>query len=147
MFKRIIVAVDGSSTSTRALRAAINLAIDQHAQLTIAHVVDLVADNVDSPYDLTDYEASLRRSGEQVLKRATAMARKAGVEAKPRLLEVQQVSDRSADEVVRAAKQWKADLIVIGTHGRRGVSHLLLGSMAESVVRIAPTPVLLIRGK
>ncbi len=96
MFKRIIVAVDGSSTSTRALRAAISLAKEQQAQLSIAHVVDLVAYNVESPYDLTEYEVAVRKSGEQILKRAMAVANKAGVDAKTRLLEVQQVSDRSA---------------------------------------------------
>lgn len=75
------------------------------------------------------------------------MAQKAGVPATPRLLELQQVADRAADGIVNAARQARADLIVIGTHGRRGVSHLLLGSVAESVVRIASMPVLLIRGK
>jgi nucleotide-binding universal stress UspA family protein len=48
---------------------------------------------------------------------------------------------------VEAATAWPADLLVIGTHGRRGLDHLLLGSIAESVVRLAPMPVLLVRGQ
>ena len=147
MFKRIIVAVDGSTTSTRALRAAIALAREHQAKLCIAHVVDLVALFVESPYDSSEYEAAVRKAGEQFLKRAVAIAHKAGIDAETRLLEVEQIPDRSANEIVRAARQWKADLIVIGTHGRRGVSRLFLGSVAESVLRIATTPVLLIRGK
>ncbi|HQR72166.1 MAG TPA: universal stress protein [Burkholderiaceae bacterium] len=147
MFKHILAAVDGSGTSTRALRAALALAGEQRSRLTIVHVVDTVPVIVDSPYDPTDYQAAARKAGEQVLRRAAAMAQKAGVPATPRLLELQQVADRAADGIVDAARQARADLIVIGTHGRRGVSHLLLGSVAESVVRIASMPVLLIRGK
>lgn len=76
-----------------------------------------------------------------------AVARKQSLQAEARLLEVSLVGDRVADVMARFAKRWKADLIVIGTHGRRGISHLFPGSVAESVLRSAPTPVLLVRGK
>lgn len=62
-------------------------------------------------------------------------------------LEVQSLRDRVADEIARNAKAWHADLIVIGTHGRRGVSRMFIGSVAESLIRIAPAPVLLMRGR
>ena len=145
--KRIVVAIDGSSTSRRALREAVKLAKERRSALRIVHVVDLINVNVETPYNLTEYEASVRKTGDQILKRAAAIADKAGVEANTRLLEVRQFRDRIANEIAREAKDWQADLIVIGTHGRRGFSHLFLGSVAESVMRIAPTSVLLIRSK
>ena len=57
------------------------------------------------------------------------------------------MNDRIGDEIAREATKWRADVIVVGTHGRRGLSHLLLGSVAETIIRIAPKPILLIRGK
>ena len=148
MFKRLIAAVDGSSTSKRALRVAVDLAKEQQAALCIAYVVDLSSLYLaDAPLDFAALEASARKSGEKVLKHASAIAQKEGLQAETKLLEVRQAGDRIADVIARFAKRWKSDLIVIGTHGRRGVSHLFLGSVAESVVRIAPTLVLLVRGR
>jgi nucleotide-binding universal stress UspA family protein len=115
--------------------------------LRIVHVIDLINVDVETPYGLSKYEASVRKSGNQMLKHAVAIADKAGVKSERRLLEVQQLRDRIADQIARETKNWRAELIVIGTHGRRGVSRLLLGSVAESVIRIARAPVLLIRGK
>ena len=147
MYKRIIVSVDGSSTSKRALREAVTLAKDWKSVLRVVHVIDLVAFYAEAPYDLTEYEASVRKSGKRILEHAASVAQKAGVKSETRLLEVQQFADRIADKVAREAKDWRAELIVIGTHGRRGASRLFLGSVAESILRIAPTAVLLIRGK
>lgn len=147
LFKRIVVAIDGSSTSKLALREAIKFAKDQQSDLRIVFVVDVVTLAAESPYDLTEYEDSVRRAGDLMLKHAAATARKAGIEAEIIRLEVQSLQDRIADEISRNAKGWRADLIVIGTHGRRGLSRLFIGSVAESLVRIASAPVLLIRGR
>ena len=148
MFKRVIVAVDGSSTSKRALRVAAELAGERQAALCITHVVDLSSLYLsEAPIDLTELEASALKSGKQVLEHASAIVQKQGLQPEVRLLEVSNVGERVADVIARFAKRWKADLIVIGTHGRRGISHLFLGSVAESVLRIAPTLVLLVRGK
>ena len=147
LFRRIVVAVDGSPTSRSALRAAVRLAQDQGAALRIVLVVDVVTGTVESPYDLADYEESVRKAGDRVLNQAASAARKAGIEAKTVRLEVREFGDRIADEIARNARGWHADLIVIGTHGRRGVSHLFLGSVAESLIRIAPAPVLRVRGR
>lgn len=147
LFRRIMVAIDGSSTSTLALRAAIKLAKDQQSDLRIVFVVDVFALAAETPYQLTEYEESERKAGDLVLKRAAAAARKAGMAAETVRLEVQSLHDRVADEISRNAKKWRADLIVIGSHGRRGLSRLVMGSVAESLARIAPTPVLLIRGR
>jgi nucleotide-binding universal stress UspA family protein len=147
MFKRIMVAIDGSSTANAALHEAVKLAKDQQAVLRIVHVVDIVMLAVESPYELREYEDSVRRAGEQMLNQAAAVAREVGIEVETVLLEVRQFQDRIADAIVRSAKDWRADVIVIGTHGRRGLSRLFIGSVAESLVRIAPASVLLIRGE
>lgn len=81
-----------------------------------------------------------------MLKQSEVRAREANITAETALLETFGVT-RVATEIVEAAKKWPADLIVLGTHGRRGFVHLLLGSVAEDVVRMAATPVLLIRGE
>lgn len=146
-FRRIVVAVDGSPTARSALRAAIKLAADQQAALRIVLVIDVVTGTVDSPYDMADYEKSVRKAGDRVLQQAAIAASKAGIEATTVRLEVGSIGDRVADEIARHARGWHADLIVIGTHGRRGLSHLFIGSVAESLIRIAPAPVLLIRGR
>lgn len=147
LFKRIVVAIDGSPTARIALRTAIKLAADQQAALRIVLVIDVVTGTIESPYDLADYENSVRRAGDRVLQQAAVAAGKAGIEAKTVRLEVRSIGDRVADEIARNAKGWHADLIVIGTHGRRGLSHLFIGSVAESLVRIAQVPVLLVRGR
>jgi nucleotide-binding universal stress UspA family protein len=147
LFKRISVAIDGSPTSRVALRAAIALAQDQRAALRIVAVVDVVTGTIDSPYDMADYEDSVRSVADRILKQAAVAAHKAGIDAQTVRLEVRAPGDRIADEIARNAKNWRSDLIVMGTHGRRGVSHLFLGSVAESLIRIAPAPVLLIRGR
>ena len=147
MYKRILVAVDGSPTSGRALREAVKLAESQRSMLRVVHVIDLVNINVETVGDWNEFEDAVRRSGERLLKRATELAKKGGADVDSRLLEVRQVTDRIANEIAREAMQWRADVIVVGTHGRRGLSHMFLGSVAESIIRVAPTPVLLIRAK
>ncbi|WP_296447571.1 universal stress protein [Rhodoferax sp. UBA5149] len=118
LFKRIAVAIDGSSVAKVALRESIKLAKDQQFALRIVFVVDVVPPSAESPYELTEYENASRRDGDRVLKQAAAVARKAGVEAEPVRLEVQSLRDRIANEIARNAKARRADLIVIGTHAR-----------------------------
>ena len=159
MFKHILLAVDGSGTSDLALSAAAELAREQQADLRIIHVVDAVMLDVFAPIDMytplnpptpiavEEYREAIRKSGQAILARAKAAAEKAGVQTETKLLEIETAGGRIAERVADEAKDWPADLIVIGTHGRRGLSHLFLGSVAESVIRIAPKPVLLVRGK
>jgi nucleotide-binding universal stress UspA family protein len=87
---------------------------------------------------------ALRAEGKAVLGKAEGVVREHALEPQSVLLE--SIGGRAADLIVEQAKQWKADLIVMGTHGRRGLRRLALGSDAELVVRFAPVPVLLIRG-
>jgi len=86
------------------------------------------------------------QGGDSLLKQSEVRVRAADVGVETSLLETLGVT-RIATEIVEAAKKWPANLVVLGTHGRRGFVHLFLGSVAEDVVRIATTPVLLIRGE
>jgi nucleotide-binding universal stress UspA family protein len=146
MYKRILVTVDGSETSERALHEAIRLAVELQAQLHIVHAVELVNVNwgaeLPDPIDIWDI---LTKNGADILLRAEAVAHAAGVKFDTKLIEIKTLGQRIPEAIASEADNWSADLIVIGTHGRRGLNHLLLGSVAEGVVRIASKPVLLIR--
>lgn len=145
MYKNILVAVDGSAASLRGLDEAIKVAKSVGGELMLVHVVgDLVmaADYVPSVYSEGLFQA-LRESGAKVLEQAAAIARHAQVTTEQRLIET--VGGRAADEIVKQARDWPADLIVMGTHGRRGLKRLVMGSDAELVLRLSAVPVLLIR--
>ncbi|HEX6138402.1 MAG TPA: universal stress protein [Casimicrobiaceae bacterium] len=150
MFKQVMVAVDGSPTANRGLKAAIGLASDQHASLTIVHVIDdtagvsYVGDMGYIPANYVDtLLEDLRKSGRRVLEKAQATARDGGVEAKTALVETK--GRTVADTIVSQARKLRADVIVLGTHGRRGLRRVLMGSDAEAVLREARVPVLLVR--
>ena len=147
MYQRILVAVDGSSTAERALQESIRLAKDLQSQLRIVYVVDVVNVNLgaDFPYPPEISEA-IAKSGRALLDKAGAAARDAGVPVETGLIEIDKLGQRIPEMIIAEAEAWPADLIVIGTHGRRGLSHLFLGSVAEGVMRVASRPVLLIRG-
>ena len=147
MYSRILVPIDSSRTAARGLREAINLAKDQGAALRVVHVVDKAAiiGVTETGMNPRPVLAKLARSGRAVLDAARHSAKQLGIEADIVLREP--LTKRVADEVLREAKRWKADLIVMGTHGRRGVQRLVLGSDAEQVVRQAGIPVLLVQGR
>ncbi len=148
VYKRILVAVDGSKTSTLAMKEAINLAKNQKAKLRVIYVADefvVVGEGV--PFNFKEYENSIRKYGLHILNKMKFLAKKADISAESGLIENSEHSARIAEIIVQEASAWRANLLVIGTHGRRGFSRLVLGSVAEGVVRIAETPILLIRGK
>lgn len=146
MYPHILVAVDGSELSNHALREAIALAQSQHAALRIVHVADEITLNWEGEYgDMSAVLESFRESGRRVLEKAQNLAREAGMEPEAKLLEIQTFGHRISDLIVEEAKDWPADLIVVGTHGRRGLHDVLLGSVADGVARRASVPVLLVR--
>lgn len=146
MYKRILVPVDGSRTSMKGLKEAIRIAKACKARLRLVHVVDESMAFRDSAFSFgtSDIIDILKAGGAKSLKSAADFAQKQGVKAETALIE--SFKGRVAEGVVADAKKWRADLLVLGTHGRRGISHLVLGSDAELVVRLAPAPVLLVRG-
>lgn len=146
MYRRILVALDGSPTSDRALKEAIGLAQALSASLHLTHVVDVATLNWDAEFaDPTTIWQAMVDTGQSILARGAETCRAAGVEADTRLVEISTLGRRIPEAVVEEAKQQRADLIVAGTHGRRGLSHLFLGSVAEGIVRVASCPVLLVR--
>ena len=146
VYKRILVPIDGSETSLLGLGEAIRLAKDQKATLRLLHVVHdfLVAAGYGGADYATQVRKDLRERGEQILMDAAGAARQQQVDAETRLVETPAGSVGAA--IVEVAESWPVDLIVLGTHGRRGIRRLVMGSDAEYVVRTTPVPVLLVRG-
>lgn len=149
MFKNILVAIDGSPTSMQGLREAIALARDQKAQLHALHVIDTFA--LTGAYDagymtqqyIDEMEHALRKEGAKVLDKARTMAVKTEQSVNAVLLE--RGATGVAEAILAQARKLHADVIVLGTHGRRGLRRVLMGSDAEAVVRAATVPVLLVR--
>jgi len=152
MYKRILVAIDGSVTSDLALREAIGLAKDQNAMLRLVHVVDVTTPAYTTPeatsavalHLFAEYQKASEEAGENLLTTRAATARDAGVNVDTKLITV--LGERIYEAIEEQSKQWPADLIVVGTEGRRGFQRLMIGSVAEGLVRISTKPVLLIRG-
>jgi nucleotide-binding universal stress UspA family protein len=145
MIRRILHPSDFSSASRAAFSKAIELAKQNRAELIVTHVlapVIPVADGYVSARAYEEMEEASRRYGQKQLDGLVAKAKAAGVRARGLLLDGV-VSDR----IVRAAKGQRADVIVIGTHGRTGLARFVLGSVASRVVSHAGCPVLTVRGK
>jgi nucleotide-binding universal stress UspA family protein len=147
MYQRILVAIDDSPTAERALHEALDLAQVVGGRVLIVTVVDLVPLTWEGAFaDPTLIWDALTQEAEKLLQKRTADLH-TNVEIETRLLK-NNASEQRIPEVIEAeAESWQADLIVIGTHGRRGINRILLGSVAEGLARIARKPVLLIRGK
>lgn len=144
MYQRILVPIDGSATAHLALQEAIKLAAGK-AQMRLIYVIEETYPLDAEGYAFIDYSAlqeAVRKTGERALVQAAEIVRESGVTEEAALLDA--AGERVATVIDREALNWKADLIVIGTHGRSGLSRLLLGSVAEEVVRGAPVPVLLV---
>lgn len=145
MYTRILVPIDGSSTSGRGMEEAVKLARLTGARLRLIHVIEqfVYATGMDGFSMTANLIQVLKESGKKILETGQALAEAAGIPVETTMVE--SVSGRVCDLVVAEAKSWRADLIVIGTHGRRGVGRVFMGSDAEQIARMAPSPVLLVR--
>lgn len=144
-YKRILVPVDGSPTATAGLREALRIAKPMGARVRLVYVIDEFPVVQSEAYGFTgvDLVRALADEGKIVLARAVRLAAGKGVKAESGL--ARSAMGRVGEVIVREARKWRADLIVMGTHGRRGLSHVVLGSDAETVIRASRAPVLLIR--
>jgi nucleotide-binding universal stress UspA family protein len=145
MYEKILVPVDGSPTSLRGLDEAARLAQALHSKVKLIHVVnELVVDAAQTvTWGYDKLIEGLREGGQKTLEGAVAHAKKRGItDPEAQLFEV--IGGRAAQIIVDEAKRWGADLIVMGTHGRRGISRLAMGSDAELVLRHANMPVLVV---
>ena len=148
MYTRILVPVDGSAPSNRGLEEALKLAKLTGAQLLLLHVVDeLSAAMGMAGFSTvsTDVFALLKEGGEQVLKEARIKAEGQGIPVQAVLVE--NFSGRLCDVVAQQVKSSGSDLLVLGSHGRRGVGRLVLGSDAEQIIRSSLVPVLVVRAE
>jgi nucleotide-binding universal stress UspA family protein len=145
-YRRILAAVDGSEAGAAGLREALRLAKSEAAELFIVHVVNEAPGYTPlagpPPINLTQITVD---AGRRLLERAKDDAEKAGVRAETVLVE--HADHGAAGGILSQAGKLGADLLVLGTHGRRGLTRALLGSDAEQVVRQAGAPVLLVRAR
>lgn len=145
MYQHILVPIDASTTAERGLTEAIELARSSGGRLRLLHAL------TDPVYatDVSGFVAAqvdlipmLRSAGLELLARAEQRAASAGVAVESQQIEL--LGQRLCDVVAEDARRWGADLIVLGTHARHGIERFLLGSDAEQIMRLAPTPVLLV---
>lgn len=148
MYERILVPYDGSPTSDEALAEAVRLAKLCSSRLRLIHVVDpllyITGFEVGAVY-ANEILPGLLAAGETLLRQARDPIEAQGLVVESEV--IQSSGERVARIIVEQAALWKADLIVLGTHGRRGVDRVLMGSDAELVARTSPVPVLLVRAK
>lgn len=145
MYQRILVPVDGSATSGRAVAEAIKFAQQHKARVEVVHVLEEIRYFDEENYlNYAELANLVKRSGEKILADAQMKLKQAGVPVETKLLEAN--GERVAHVIAAEAKNTQVDLIIVGTHGRSGFSRMLLGSVAEGVVRTADIPILLIRG-
>jgi nucleotide-binding universal stress UspA family protein len=142
LFKKILVPIDGSDTADKAMRMALDMARESLASVRFMHVID--DDRYFSSYE---FSADLRTyafdNAKKLLQNAMDAAAALGVNADTQL--INKPGQRLGENVADEAQNWGADLVVVGTHGRRGLGRVLLGSGAEQVVRLSPVPVLVLR--
>ena len=144
--RRILFASDYSPASRKAFATALSLAKANGAALTIVHVivpfVPIAPDQYVSAQTWNDIERDTRRVGQRELHKLTARAKAAGVRAVGRLLE-----GNPAEQIERATRAERADLLIVGTHGRTGLARFFIGSVAGRLVATASCPVITVRGR
>jgi nucleotide-binding universal stress UspA family protein len=146
MYQKILVPIDGSETARSGLREAIKLGSHDRATVRLVHVADSAALLMaySAAFGIgTDFHAKLIDEGRAQLHEADWIVADAGLHAESVLLET--TIDNTGELLVKQAVEWPAEIIVMGTHGRRGLARLALGSNAEYVLRHTPVPVLLVR--
>lgn len=145
MYQRIFIPIDNGQVSALALEEACSLAKSLKAELLIATIVDLTPvglpdmEFVDAPI----FQQTAKGNAKSLLDQAFEKAQKEGLSVTIKLLE--SFGYDFSNFLLEEAKKWGADLIVMGTHGRTGLMHLIMGSVAEGVLRNSPVPILLVR--
>ncbi|OYY82264.1 MAG: hypothetical protein B7Y33_00105 [Hydrogenophilales bacterium 16-62-9] len=146
MYSKILVAIDESDLSRQALQQAIELARTLAAGVRVVHVIDMswLPIGPEIAIDTTALSAARHGAGEKLIAAARETARLANFELEADLIDTDTPAQHVAEAIAAEAARWGADLVVMGTHGRRGFQHLMLGSVAERTLRYSAVPVLLI---
>ncbi|MGO4762250.1 universal stress protein [Cupriavidus sp. 2KB_3] len=146
MYQHVIVAVDGSACARRALDEAVTIASACGAQLEIIHVIDYTLLQYETGYGIrADVVPELLEFGRSILVEAADVARRAGIRHTETLIDNVISLGNVAAQVLKHVGECGADLVVTGTHGRHGLKRVFLGSVAETLARSSPVPVLLVR--
>jgi nucleotide-binding universal stress UspA family protein len=150
MYTRIMAAIDDSFATGDVLETAITLAQRFGAKLAICHALDerilsRHEPDVMLPSSFGQVQVNLRTGAREFLEKAAEVARKAGVDVEIRLVESEE--SQVAEMLAGDASEWQADLLVVGSHGRRGVERFFVGSVAERLVNKASTSLLLVRSQ
>lgn len=149
MYKTMVVAVDDSETSTMALYEAVNLCNVLKSKLWIIHVVNTSLPFTDMGYinlDVETYQSGIKKQGRSLLSKMETIAHSVGIKVETKLIEDE--DDRRISELItESSSKLNAELLVLGSHGRRGMHRLLMGSVAEEVVRSVSIPILLVRAQ
>lgn len=147
MYEKILVPLDGSATSERALKEAAQLASKLGSTLCLLHVLDdfpLYGEMAITPSFQQTLEV-LRNYGGDLLLKASKQDFMAGLQVET--VQREALGVRVADVIVEQVINSKCQLIALGTHGRRGINRLLMGSDAELVLRQSPVPVLMVKAE
>ncbi len=144
MYQHILIATDGSELAGRAVSAGLELAKALRAKVTAVTATEpwssMVTGEVALSFPIHDYEKAAAENAARILSAVNETAGRAGVAC-----ETLHISDFPADGIVETAKARGCDLIVMASHGRRGLSKLILGSQASRVLALSPVPVLVCR--
>lgn len=144
--KRILHATDFSKASARALQEAVKLAKENSARLLVVHVIEptpyVAGGEFGGAEIYMKLEDATKRNAQSSMSKLMQRLKKLKIKAESLLLR-----GAAHEQIVKAAKSKKADMIVIGTHGRTGLSKLFLGSVAGKVVSLATCPVMTVRGR
>lgn len=147
MYQNVLVPIDGSPTAGFGLREAIKLARALGSRIRVLHVVTGATwiDAESSAVPVGEILSQMHEYGESILEEAGTIAASAGVtDFEPKLIDA--FGEQASECILAEARAWPAHLIVCGTHGRRGLRRILMGSDAEHIVRSSAVPVLLVRG-
>lgn len=139
MYNHILISTDGSELSLRGVEHGIGLAKENASQVTVLTVCQPYP--LQSAATLDSWSAAQKSHAQEALSKAKAISEKHGIEITTR----QDVNDSAAESIVEMAQNLGCDLIVMASHGRRGISRLLLGSQTSEVVSHSPIPVLVVR--
>lgn len=148
MYKRIMVAIDDSFVTSKVLDSAIESARQHGAKLSICHALDqtIFAQReaaIMLSKSVGQVTLNLKESAQEFVGKAAAIAREAGIDVETLIVESE--LGHVADMLANAAADWQADLLIVGTHSRRGLERFFVGSVAEQLVRKARTSLLLVR--
>ena len=145
MYSKILVPIDGSECANAGLREVVRVADQKAGRVLLVHVIESLQPNGEHPVGTVGaiIQAAPRKDGENILQLAQRTLLPLGVTCEAALAELR--GQRIAQIIVAHALRWNAELIVMGTHGRKGVSRMVLGSTTEDVIRTTPVPVLVVR--